>query len=290
MDCLKHLFVVGSGIGNQIQTIPAFMYLQEQTEIDVVNCDGTNWEATCWLFKPLGAKVLREVDVRDYQGQYLTLLCQRNPIDGISVISRDTVHFSDKHSEVRCNLWAVGTDDWTMPEGFLNCIPPMDTTTVLIHDGYARNTALTPWEAKSWPGHLRASQRLREKGVSVGSIGGREEHVEGTEDFTGSSLRDTIARLKGTKVLLSNDSGMYHLACAVGTPCVVVFTFTSHIKNYDPNFHRLASIIRRDLDCSPCQTKVFDPNDTWLKKRDVCKWACRDVPVDEVVSKVLERL
>jgi len=289
----RRLFIVGSGIGNQVQTIPAFMYLRQRSEIDVVNNDGINWEATNWLFKPLGVRVLRREEVKpaDYLEQYLTLLCQRTPVIGVFVGSTDIVHLSDLKSEVKCNLFAVGGGEPEVPEGFLDCIPPMETTKVLIHDGYARNTALTPWEAKSWPGHQRASESLRRRGVTVGSIGGPEELVEGTEDFTGSSLRETIARIKGTKVLLSNDSGMYHLACAVGTPCVAVFTFTSHIKNYDPEFHRTVTVIRReDLECSPCQPKLFEPNDTWKKKRDECKWACQDVSVEEVVEVVMERL
>jgi len=288
----RYLFVVGNGIGNQVQTVPAFLYLHKHSghPVDVVNIDGINTDITNWLYRPLADRVLLKDDVMpdQYEGQFLTLLCQCNPFPDMKVFSTDVASLSDRVSEVKLNLMAVDGEWEGFPEGLLDWIPATDAPDVLIHDGYAKNTAFVPWSVKSWPGHVEAAQRLISEGLSVGSIGSRDELVGGTEDFTGLSLRGTMSLIKGAKVLLSNDSGMYHLACAMKVPCVVVFTCTNPLKNYDTDFHYTACVQRLELPCSPCQGKVFEPNDAWLRNRSLCLWQCRDVPVDGVVEAVVK--
>jgi len=68
-----------------------------------------------------------------------------------------------------------------------------------------------------------------------------------------TSLRDLMALLKLSRVLLANDSGPMHVAAALGTPVVVPFGSTSP-ELTGPGLpgasrHRL---IRTDAPCSPC--------------------------------------
>jgi heptosyltransferase-2 len=55
-------------------------------------------------------------------------------------------------------------------------------------------------------------------------------------DLTGTDLRDAILALAGADVVVSNDSGLMHVAAAIGTPTVAIFGPTSpwHWKPLNP--------------------------------------------------------
>lgn len=44
-------------------------------------------------------------------------------------------------------------------------------------------------------------------------------------------IKDTAALLERAALVVGNDGGLQHVAAAVGTPTVTVFTFTNHVKN-----------------------------------------------------------
>ena len=96
--------------------------------------------------------------------------------------------------------------------------------------------------------------------------------------MTGKPLEETLGILAQTRVLVSNDSGLYHCACALGVPVVVLFTFTSVIKNFDKRFHRTACVVGAALDCR----KDCHAEGRWRKC--ACGMKCRDIPVEEVFS------
>lgn len=65
-----------------------------------------------------------------------------------------------------------------------------------------------------------------------------------------TSLPETAAILKGAEVVVSNDSGLMHLAAAVGAPVAALFGPTSWYKN--PPLARRFAVVRRPVACSPC--------------------------------------
>jgi heptosyltransferase-2 len=101
---------------------------------------------------------------------------------------------------------------------------------------------------KAWPpehyGALAA--KLTTQGASVWVIGGPNEtaiarQIEATggplaRDLTGTDLRDAIFALAAADVVVSNDSGLMHVAAATGTPTVAIFGPTSpwHWKPLNP--------------------------------------------------------
>jgi heptosyltransferase II len=70
-------------------------------------------------------------------------------------------------------------------------------------------------------------------------------------DLTGkTSLNDAIALLSLAKVVVSNDSGLMHLAAALNLPVVAIFGGTSW--RITPPLTVKAKIITLELPCSPC--------------------------------------
>lgn len=68
------------------------------------------------------------------------------------------------------------------------------------------------------------------------------------------SLMETAALLKRCKILITNDTGIMHMAAAVKTPVVAIFGPTVKEFGYYP--YQVANrVISKDLKCKPCTTK-----------------------------------
>lgn len=117
-------------------------------------------------------------------------------------------------------------------------------------------------EAKRWPATRFAAvakDRLRQ-GFAVwllGSGGDRTVAREiaraapGVSDLTGrTSLLDAVDLLSLAEAVVTNDSGLMHIACALGRRVVAVFGSTS--PEFTPPLNPLATVIENQLDCRPC--------------------------------------
>jgi heptosyltransferase II len=117
--------------------------------------------------------------------------------------------------------------------------------------------------SKRWPSnHYAAVARsLAWDGISVWVLGGPNERPLAAEiaaaggrvrDLTGHDLRNAILGLAAADAAVSNDSGLLHVAAAIGTPSVGIFGPTSpwHWAPLNP----LAAVIETDttLTCRPC--------------------------------------
>jgi heptosyltransferase-2 len=101
---------------------------------------------------------------------------------------------------------------------------------------------------KAWPPeHYGAlAGKLNAQGASVWVIGGPNERAIALQieaaggplvrDLTGTDLRDAILALAAADAVVSNDSGLMHVAAAIGTPTVAIFGPTSpwHWKPLNP--------------------------------------------------------
>jgi heptosyltransferase-2 len=120
--------------------------------------------------------------------------------------------------------------------------------------------------AKRWPGdaYTALARNLIAQGLDVWVLGGPGEKTVATEiaagsgarDLTGDDLRDAILALAGAAVAVSNDSGLLHVAAALGTPSIGIFGPTSpwHWAPLNP----LAATIQAatELPCRPCHKPV----------------------------------
>lgn len=295
----KVLFVIGSGIGNQVEALPAFVRFKREYGDRAVLCNTYPYcfEATEVIFGGL-VDDIREgrnsANPEDFEFQVVTYLAWDFLIKGIPIhVNTPPPH--GQVSEVEYNMRVTGlpcTDaDFFDCGGAMSGIKPAaDAPHFLVHDGYNKKMCgrnPDKWLAKSYACWRDVASRLLSAGFRVGSIGSKDELIAGTEDFTGLEFKDSVALMKRAGVLLANDTGTYHVANAIGMPNVVVFTFTSLKKNYDERFHRHSFVARRQLPCSPCQ---FNGKHYWLHNRRNCKWACRNIDPGELVAQAMLKL
>jgi heptosyltransferase-2 len=157
--------------------------------------------------------------------------------------------------------------EWPLPE---LRVPPTEI------DGWRERTglrgvqsavALAPGAvgpSKRWPAqsYAEVARRLTAAGVAVWVVGGPGEKALATEiiaetgplarDLTGTDLRNGILALAASNVAVSNDSGLLHVAAALGTPSIGIFGPTSpwHWAPLNP----IAATVQTtsQLDCQPC--------------------------------------
>ena len=141
--------------------------------------------------------------------------------------------------------------------------------------------------SKRWPASAYAAlaRRLIAEGFAVWLIGGPEEKSLAAEiigdttarDLTGHDLRNAILALAAANVAVSNDSGLLHVAAAVGTPAIGIFGPTSpwHWAPLNP----LAATIeaKTTIECRPCHKPVC---------RLVHHRCMREIPPDQVLAAV----
>jgi heptosyltransferase-2 len=122
--------------------------------------------------------------------------------------------------------------------------------------------------AKRWPAAYFAqlAKCLVAEGNSVWILGSEQEKKLAVDirdgdgghihDLTGPDLRDAILALAAAQAVVSNDSGLLHVAAALGKPSVGIFGPTSpwHWAPLNP----LAAILEttKELACRPCHKPV----------------------------------
>src|SRR6201992_1073458 len=125
--------------------------------------------------------------------------------------------------------------------------------------------------SKRWTYYAEAAKLFAEQGFDVWVVGGPSEKQMATEivatggpkvrDLTGHDLRNGILAMAAASVAISNDSGLMHIAAAVGTPTLGIFGPT------DPwlwaPLNGLAATIRTKtvVPCQPCQRTICTMND-----------------------------
>ena len=126
----------------------------------------------------------------------------------------------------------------------------------LIHPAAAFDTKT--WSAENFARvaeHL-ARQNLRtlavvapnETPVSEALI----KHSRGlVQAFNDLSLPEVTAMLARARLFVGNDSGIAHIASAVGTPSVVVFG-SSNVAHWRPWTRSPAEVVREEMPCAPC--------------------------------------
>jgi lipopolysaccharide heptosyltransferase II len=76
-------------------------------------------------------------------------------------------------------------------------------------------------------------------------------------------IRKLAVLLERCAVLISCDSGPVHVATAVGTPCIVLFSGTNDLKQWGPFNNNVNRVIYKDVECSPCEMRIC-PQSTHL--------------------------
>lgn len=117
--------------------------------------------------------------------------------------------------------------------------------------------------AKRWPIPYFAelAQHLQQQGYAVWIVGSRKEQEIGdkivalgnlsTRNLCGStSLADAISLLSCASLVVSNDSGLMHIAAALDRPMLALYGSSS--PGFTPPLSQQAQILKIDIACSPC--------------------------------------
>lgn len=124
-------------------------------------------------------------------------------------------------------------------------------------DGLSRSRPGAAHATKRWPSHHwnRLAAALDGLGVRSVIVGAAEDEGLVTAgdavSACGVGLGPTTAVLRSAAVVVASDSGLMHLATAVGTPVVALFGPTDPSLGYGP-YRSHAVVLARPLPCRPC--------------------------------------
>jgi heptosyltransferase-2 len=161
---------------------------------------------------------------------------------------------------------ATPPEHWPLPE---LRVPPAEVAGWRERLGLADNgkpiVALAPGAvgpSKRWPGAAYGdlARRLIAQGNEVWIVGSPAEAplvsiirdgAPEVRDLTGTDLRNAILALAAADVAVSNDSGLLHVAAAIGTPAIGIFGPTSpwHWAPLNP----IAAAVQQTAETLPCQ-------------------------------------
>ncbi|HWW75215.1 MAG TPA: glycosyltransferase family 9 protein [Pyrinomonadaceae bacterium] len=126
----------------------------------------------------------------------------------------------------------------------------------LIHPAAAFDTKT--WAAENF---ARVVERLAARGLATVAVAGPGEakvidevraHTRAPlAGFTDLSLPELTALAARAAIFVGNDSGVAHVAAAVGTPSVVVFG-SSNVAHWRPWTTAPAEVVREEMPCAPC--------------------------------------
>lgn len=151
-------------------------------------------------------------------------------------------------------------------------VDPANQARLLAEHGLAagRFVALVPGAeygpAKRWPDakYAALAREMTRRGLAVIALGSANDASVAKAirsaapeviDLTGRTrLEDAVDLLAAAKFAVTNDSGLMHVAAAVGTPLVAVYGSTSP-ENTPPLGERVETVCL-ELACSPCHEKT----------------------------------
>jgi heptosyltransferase-2 len=125
--------------------------------------------------------------------------------------------------------------------------------------------------SKRWSYYPEAARLLTRRGLEVWVVGGPGEKALATEivatggpgvrDLTGADLRNGILATAAASVAISNDSGLMHIAAAIGTPTMGIFGPTSPYLWAPLNGLAATVQTKTPPPCEPCQRTICTMND-----------------------------
>lgn len=126
----------------------------------------------------------------------------------------------------------------------------------LVHPAAA--FASKTWDASRF---ARVVEHLAERGLASVAVAApgeagitkrlREESRAPVASFTDLSLPEVVALAARARLFVGNDSGVAHVAAAVGVPSVVVFG-SSNVAHWRPWSVAPSEVVREEMPCAPC--------------------------------------
>jgi heptosyltransferase-2 len=106
--------------------------------------------------------------------------------------------------------------------------------------------------AKRWPYFAGLAEKMAAPAVLLGSAGDLESArgVGGANLVGKTTLDEAIVLIAGAQAVVSNDSGLMHVAAALGRPQVALYGSSS--PQHTPPANGAARVLWLHIECSPC--------------------------------------
>jgi heptosyltransferase II len=195
--------------------------------------------------------------------------------------------FIDKNAALALPDGAPLPPEWPVPQ---LAVPTGEIARWRQAGGLGNNpaVALAPGSvgaSKRWTWYPEAARLFADRGLDVWVVGGPGEKALAAEivarggprvrDLTGNDLRNAILAMAAADIAISNDSGLMHVAAALGTPTMGIFGPTS--PYYWAPLNGLAATVQTKtvVPCQPCHRPVCTMND---------HRCMRDIPASDVAA------
>ena len=195
--------------------------------------------------------------------------------------------FIDKNAALALPDGAPLPAEWPVPQ---LQVPPGEAERWRQTNGLGTGSAvaLAPGSvgaSKRWTYYPEAARLLAGQGLDVWVVGGPGEKALAAEimagggprvrDLTGTDLRNGILAMAAASVAISNDSGLMHIAAALGTPTMGIFGPTSPYHWAPLNGLAATVLTKTSVPCQPCHRPVCTMND---------HRCMRDIPPSDIVE------
>ena len=286
---MKVLFCISDGIGNVFQALPVVSTLERTHgwDFSFLFC-GTNYPLTS---RVLGRPVMKlgtvtESDIRGFDG----IIATGKAWDKINdhFIGLDALLINDPASQYlrQVKKWTRSEVDWRLDiarslgceemiyDYALSVQDPDKRYDVVIANGYNLNgNDKDKWHIKQYARWADVVKILKNDipDIKIASLGTdhAKEYVAGTESLIGLPIEQSLEHVKASKVLLCNDTGLYHASQLLGTKAIVFFSFTDQIKGFDKRFHKSADKVSLEL---PCMYQCFKQRKVHQCKNHICRY------------------
>jgi heptosyltransferase II len=195
--------------------------------------------------------------------------------------------FIDKNAALALPAGAKLPPEWPVPQ---LRVPPEEAARWRQANGLGTGPAValgpgSVGESKRWTYYPEAARLLAERGFDVWVVGGPGEKALAQEivaaggdrvrDLPGTDLRNGVLAMAAAGVAVTNDSGLMHIAAAIGTPTMGIFGPTSPYLWAPLNGLAATVLTKSELSCQPCQRTVCTMND---------HRCMRDIPATDVAD------
>lgn len=216
---------------------------------------------------------------------------------GARLIPQPFVHESEQNLAL-LDAIGVSRQKWVLNPGELApgaSVPPELSSSYIVVQPGASNGLPTPkrWPTERWIELLR---ELLEDGREVVLLGDKAERTLGEQvaaSLQGGNLKNLcgatdipqmLAVIKGAKAVIAADSGLGHLAGALGVPLISIWGPTSWTRSSPMGNVRKVSLA---LPCAPCTGEPGQPGEAVALERCPRQNACmKDLAVDQVTKEL----
>lgn len=148
----------------------------------------------------------------------------------------------------------------------------------LAPNGWFAICAGSKWSSKQWPteNYFEVGRRLIEAhGLLPVVLGGAEDREIGQRLIStwgkglcaagDLSVRESAALMQNARFYLGNDTGVMHLAAAVGTRCIGIFSALDWPGRWHP-YGVGHEVVRHEVPCAGCLLQTCDKENICLRK------------------------